>query len=308
VKSLPGTATQLLQSPAVRRGLQALIVVLVLLFFSLALYSQLPLILAYHWTFDPAYFAIALVLLIARGPAQVLPWWAILRQLGHTLPYGKSIRITYHSALARYIPGQLWYAVSRVYLAEKEGVPRLVTAISMGLEVALLVASAALVASLSLLVWRDAPLWLGALVLAALLALLLQPRLFFRVLNWGLVRIGRQRLEVELSRQSILRLLVPFVLNWLVYGAMSFALTASLYPALPLSQAPAVTGLFTAAWLIGFLTIVVPQGLVIREGLVFTFLTTLLGVPAPVATAAALLSRAWTMLGEAIWAAISTRL
>jgi hypothetical protein len=47
---------------------------------------------------------------------------------------------------------------------------------------------------------------------------------------------------------------------------------------------------------------------VVREGLVFTFLTTLLGVPVPVATAAAVLSRAWTILGEAIWAAISTRL
>jgi glycosyltransferase 2 family protein len=307
VKSLTGTATQLLQSPARRRWLQVLVVALVLFFFGLALYSQLPLILSYPWTFDPIYFAIALVLLVARGPAQVLPWWAIIRRLGYRLPFRRSIRITYHSALARYIPGQLWYAVSRVYLAEKEGVPRLVTAVSMGLEMALLVISAALVASLSLLVWRDAPLLLGGVVLAALLGLVLQPRLLFRGLNWGLTRLGRQPLEVELSRVDILRLLGPFVFNWLVYGLMSFALTASLYPALRLAQAPAITGLFTAAWLIGFLTIIVPQGLVVREGLVFTFLTTLLGVPAPVATASALLSRAWTMLGEALWAAISTR-
>ena len=124
----------------------------------------------------------------------------------------------------------------------------------------------------------------------------------------ALARLGRQPLDVRLSGLDMLRLLVPFVFNWLVYGAMSFALTASLYPALPWSQAPALTGLFTAAWLIGFLTIIVPQGLVVREGLIFTFLTTLLGVPAPVATAAAILLRLWTMLGEGIWAAISTRL
>jgi hypothetical protein len=308
VKSLPGTATQLLQSPAVRRWLQVLIVSLVLLFFGLALYSQLPLILSYHWVFDPVYFAIAFFLLIARGPAQVYPWWAIVRRLGYRMRFGTSIRISYHSALARYLPGQMWYAVSRVYLAEKEGVPRLITAVSMGLEVALLVASAALVSSLGLLVWRDAPIWLGAIILAALLVLVLQPRLLFGVLNWGLARIGRRPLEVELSGSDILRLLVPFVFNWLLYGLMSFALTASLYPALPWTQAPAVAGLFTFAWLAGFLTIIVPQGLVVREGLVFTFLTTLLGVPAPVATATAVLSRAWTILGEAIWAAISTRL
>ena len=106
----------------------------------------------------------------------------------------------------------------------------------------------------------------------------------------------------------MLRLLVPFVLNWLLYGLMSFVLTASLYPSLPWSSVPAVTGLFTVAWLIGFLTIIVPQGLLVREGLVFTFLTTLLGVPPPVATATAVLSRAFTMLGEGIWAAVATRL
>ena len=81
-----------------------------------------------------------------------------------------------------------------------------------------------------------------------------------------------------------------------------------MYPSLSWTQAPAVTGLFTAAWLVGFLTLIVPQGLVVREGLIFTFLTTLLGVPAPVATAAALLSRLSTLLGEGIWAAIATRL
>jgi glycosyltransferase 2 family protein len=308
VKSFPGTATQILQSPAVRRWAQVLTVALVLVFFGLALYSQLPLIVSYRWVFDPAYFALAWIIVIARGPAQVYPWWAIVRRLGYTIPFRRSIRIVYHSALARYLPGQMWYAVSRVYLTDKEGIPRVVTVVSLGLEMALLIVSAGLVASLSLLVWRDAPLWLGLVVLVVLMALVLQPRFLFGVLNWGLARIGRQPLEVELSRLDILLLLWPFVFNWLVYGIVSFALTASLYPTLAWAQAPAVTGLFTAAWLVGFLTIIVPQGLVVREGLIFTFLTTLLGVPAPVATASALLSRLSTMLGEGIWAAISTRL
>src|SRR5438477_6511897 len=128
----------MLHSAAVRRGLQALVAGLVLLFFGLALYSQLPLILSYHWVFDPAYFAVAAIVLIARGPAQVYPWWAIIRRLGYDLPFKTTVRLVYHSALARYLPGQMWYAVSRVYLAEKEGVPRLVTAVSMGLEAGLL--------------------------------------------------------------------------------------------------------------------------------------------------------------------------
>src|SRR5207253_8669689 len=140
-------------------------------------------------------------------------------------------------------------------------------------------------ASLSLLVWRDAPLWLGVVVWAILLALVTQPRLMFSALNWGLMRFKRKPVEVQISRWDMLRLLWPFTLNWLHYGFMSFALTAALYPSLPWSQLPAITGLFTAAWLVGFLTIFVPQGFFVREGLVFTFLTTLLAIPAPVATA-----------------------
>lgn len=307
MKSLASTGRSLLNSPVARRRLQIAAIVLVIFFFGLALLSQLPRILSYKWVLDPTYLMLAFVLLLVRGPIVVYGWWATMRVLGYPLPFLKCIRIGYHSALARYLPGQVWYAVSRVYLAEKEGVPRVITTISIGIETALLVVGAGMVATLSLIVWRDAPIWLGLVVLLILLALIMQPKLLFAALNWGLARFGRQPIEVQLSRLDILRLLWPFTLNWLYYGVMSFALTASLYPSLPWTQLPAVTGLFTAAWLIGFLTIFVPQGFFVREGLAITFLTTFLGIPGEVATAAALLSRAWTMLGEAIWAAISTR-
>src|SRR5437868_13026552 len=99
-------------------------VALVVLFFALALLSQPPQILRYNWALDPTYLALAFVLLLLRGPVVVYGWWAVMRVLGYRLPFRTAIRIGYHSALARYLPGQMWYAVSRVYLAEKEGVPR----------------------------------------------------------------------------------------------------------------------------------------------------------------------------------------
>jgi glycosyltransferase 2 family protein len=307
VKSITGTAGNLLQSPAARRRLQIGVVVLVLLFFMAAIYGQMPQLASYRWTFDPGYFALAGVLLVARGPVVAYGWWTTMRLLGYPLPFGRSVRIIYHSALARYLPGQVWYAVSRVYLAEREGVPRLVTAVSIGIETAMIVVGAVLVSALSLSVWHAAPVWLGAIILAAFLGVVLQPRLLFGALNRVLVRLGRTPIEVRLSSRDMARLVWPYTLNWLVYAIMAFALTASLYPTLSWTQAPAVGGLITAAWLIGFLTIIVPQGLVVREGLIFTFLTTLVGVPAPVATAAAVLLRAWSTLGEALWAGISTR-
>jgi hypothetical protein len=52
----------------------------------------------------------------------------------------------------------------------------------------------------------------------------------------------------------------------------------------------------------------VPQGLVVREFFIVRLLTALVGVPAPIAAAAALLSRAWSMLGIVLWAAMASRL
>jgi len=297
----------ILSSPAARRTIQVAIVALTVIFFGLAVYSQLPKILSYHWVVDPALLVLAFFLLLLRGPTVTYGWWSTLKLLGHRLPFSKAIRISYHSALARYLPGQVWYAVSRVYLAEKEGVPRVVTLVSVGLETAFLVIGAGLVASLSLLVWKDAPIWLGLVVVALFGVLIAHPDLLFNILNWGLRSIGRNPIEARLTRGDVLRLLWQFSLNWLHYAVMSFVLTAALYPSLPWSDLPAVTGLFTAAWLVGFLAILVPQGLIVREGMVVFFLTSLLGVPTPVAAAAALLSRLWTILGEGIWAAVSTR-
>jgi hypothetical protein len=96
--------------------------------------------------------------------------------------------------------------------------------------------------------------------------------------------------------------------HWLLYGLMSFALVAALFPALPVGQVPVVAGLFAAAWLGGYLAVFIPQGLVVRELLITGFLTGILGLPAPVAAAAAVLSRAWSLLGVGLWGAISTRL
>jgi glycosyltransferase 2 family protein len=101
--------------------------------------------------------------------------------------------------------------------------------------------------------------------------------------------------------------MLPFILNWLIFGAMFYAIILSIYPDLSPVYLPVITGVFTAAWVGGYLAVFVPQGLGVRELIIVTLLA-VLGVPAAVATAAALIARLWSMLGVGIWGAISTRL
>lgn len=296
-----------LGSPIVRRWLQALVIALVALFFGLALYDLMPKVMAQQWRLEPGYLLLAFALLVLRGPVPAYGWWAILKQLGYRLSWWRSVRILYYSALAGYLPGSMWHAVSRVYLAEKEGVPKLTAAISVAIESVMILLAALVVASLSLVAWPDPPLWAAALCGAVLLLVIGKPNLFFRAINWGLAHIGRNPVQVRLSSGDMVRLLLPFVLNWVIFGLMFYAILAALYPGLSPIYIPVVTGVFTAAWVGGYLAIFVPQGLGVRE-LIIVSLLAVIGVPAPVATAAALLARLWSILGVGIWGAISTRL
>ena len=296
-----------LASPQVRRWAQVIVTLLVLFFFGLALYEIWPQLASYQWHVEPGWLVLALGILVARGPLSVWGWWLILRRLGYPLSFPQSIRIVYYSALAGYLPGSMWYVVSRVFMAEKAGVPRLVGAISVAIESVLVLLATLAVAGLSLAAWPDPPLWAVAVMIALLAGVIWRPDLFFRLVDWGLKRIGRQPLGVRLSSRDVVLIMIPFVLSWLAFGLIFFALLAALYPGLPLVYEPVVTGIFTVAWLGGYLAIFVPQGLGVRE-LIIVSLLAVIGVPAPVATAAALLGRLWSILGVGIWAAISVGL
>jgi len=287
--------------------LQIIVTALVVFFFGLALFDIVPRLLSYPWNFQPVYLALAFILLVVRGPVPVYGWWAIMKRLGYTLSWRASTRILYYSAMAGYLPGSVWHAVSRVYLAEKEGVPKTITTVSVVLESVLILMAALVLAAIALIAWPDPPLWAAAIGLVILVGIIWRPDLAFKVANWGLQRFGRKPLDITLSSRDMVRLLLPFILNWIIFGLMFYAILASLYPSLSPVYIPLVSGIFTAAWVGGYLAIFVPQGLGVRELIIVTLLA-VIGVPAPVATAAALLARLWSILGVGIWGAIATRL
>jgi uncharacterized membrane protein YbhN (UPF0104 family) len=287
--------------------LQAVVAALIVLFFVLALYNLWPELTSYEWQLQPVYLVLALAVLALRGPLPAYGWWAIVRHLGYHIPFLRSIRIVYYSGMAAFLPGSVWHAVGRVYLAEREGVPRMTAAVSVVLETVLILLSALVVGALSLIAWPDPPLLAVAGGGAALLVVLLWPDLMFRVANWVLAAFGRRAIDVRLSTVDLLRLLWPFVLGWLVFGVIFHLIVLALYPTLGIEHLPVVTGIFTAAWVGGYLAVVVPQGWGVREFIIVTLLA-VVGVPAPVATAAALLARLASMLGTAMWGLISIRL
>jgi uncharacterized membrane protein YbhN (UPF0104 family) len=298
----------LLRRRRVRALLQVLIVGLILLFFARAVAREWDDIRAYQWQVQPGYLLAGIGLTILRGPVILSGWRAVLARLGYPLGWRAAVRVYFTSGMAKYLPGSLWFALGRVLLAEGEGVPRRVTGLSIGIETALITVAALTVATLGLTALPAVPVWPYAVVGAGLLAFLIWPGPAFAVLNRGLGLLGRAPVDIRLGWRDLARWLPLFLANWVVYGLISYCWTAAVFPPLTAATLPSLTGLYAAAWVIGFLALVVPNGWGVREGALITGLTGLLGLPLAAAGAAAVLSRLGGIAGEAIWAALAIRL
>ena len=72
-------------------------------------------------------------------------WMYIIARFGYSVPYGRSLKVWLLSQAGRYVPGKVWFALGRIYLNEREGVPKSVTTVATALELVLVLASAVVV-------------------------------------------------------------------------------------------------------------------------------------------------------------------
>ena len=105
-----------------------------------------------------------------------------------------------------------------------------------------------------------------------------------------------------LSMARIFRFLGVYLLLWGFLGAAFFLFITSLFP-VAVSQFFVVTGIYAFAWSIGFLSVITPSGLGVREGVLSLLLTTVL--PPATATLVALLARLWTLAAELLLGGIA---
>jgi hypothetical protein len=295
--------TSLLDLARMLAPVAGLVVVAVFLF---VLAGQAGSLRDFSWRIAPQFLIAAALIAVARGPTVVYPWWRIVRASGSPLPWGRAVRLYFHSGLARYLPGQWWFVLGRAYLAEREGVRAAVTASSTAIETVMLTGSALAVAFTGLATvpaWRSSVTpYVLALVPAAALALLVSPPLVSRLANQALRLAGREGLSISLPVTETARVLLGCLANWLLYGLIALFLLAGLSGGDHLSQAPAVIGIFAASVLGGSIGLLVPQGIGIREGVLVYLLSSLLGVPVPAAIAVAALTRLFAMGAEGLWA------
>ena len=129
-----------------------------------------------------------------------------------------------------------------------------------------------------------------------------------RFWNWLLRLARRGPLPAQLSWGEAIRALLGCYANWILYGLIAAFALAGASGGAYLAQAPAVIAIFAASVLGAAIVLFVPQGIVVREGILVYLLNALLGVPVPEAIAAAALTRLIAMGAEGLWALAALRM
>ena len=249
---------------------------------------------------------LALGSVIAGLYCTMLSWRALLADLGSPLPLRAALRIFFLSQLGKYIPGSVWPVLAQMELGRDYDVPRKRSA-TAGLVTLLLSVVAGAIVAAACVPFVDGVPWYAWLIMAVIPigALVLHPPVFSALVNKALQLMKREPLEHPLTRSGELRSLGWAVTAWIAFGVQAWAIARD-QGGTGGGLLPVAIGGFALAWTAGFLFIVAPAGIGVREGvLAVVFANYLPGGRFGAPLALALISRLMMSLGDVVWAGVA---
>ncbi|GGK65119.1 membrane protein [Sphaerisporangium melleum] len=246
----------------------------------------------------------SLVAVLAALTAGMLMWRALLADLGSPLRLTDAAKVFFVGQLGKYIPGSLWPVLAQMEMGKDLGIPRSRSAAAFFLTYPIYLASGLMVAVLTLPVFAGDSVaryaWL--LLLLPVLVAALHPRVVNGVLGLGLRLLKRPPLERPLTRHGVLASAGWAFAGWAAYGVHLWLITAGLGAAGPRALALSL-GAFALAWCLGFIVVIAPAGVGVREVAMVAALAPVLD--GGTAVAAALCSRLVVSLGDLVCAGLA---
>ncbi len=223
------------------------------------------------------FFALGCAALGAYYLVFVLGWMRILAEWGIQLSYPAALRAEMISMLAKYIPGGIWTPAARVVAARRAGVTdaALVTS-SMLLEAGLSAVAGVIVfvVGLPFVDNVDAPL-LPLVIFGAVLAVLVQPRVFRPIAHKVLRRIGYTKELPNLPARTLSALLVFYAGTWVLGGFALWLLLRSVGAHPEPVSILFLGGTAAVGAIVAVLFVFAPSGLGVREASMYGLLLAL---------------------------------
>ena len=260
----------------------------------------------WHWQINWINAVLAMIFLFIAYITASQAWRVLLHGFGHQVRLHEAFRVVYLANLGRYIPGKVWQVIGMVGLAREVNVPARVSLASFALVQAYaLPASFLLVLILlwnsdalaSLEVYRDIVYAFMAVVLVVFLILFFWPD----GLNWALNKILRlfkqESIAYKPSFGNRISIFVWYMITWILFG-LSFHFFLRALIAEPSLDIRFTAGVYIAAYNLGYIAIISPGGLGIREGVITALLASSLGEP--IAASISLIHRVLVTIAEAV--------
>jgi uncharacterized membrane protein YbhN (UPF0104 family) len=204
----------------------------------------------------------------------VIGWMRILAEWGIQLSYPAALRAEMLSMLAKYIPGGIWTPAARVVAARRAGVTdaALVTS-SMLLEAGLSAVAGVIVfvVALPFVDNVDAPL-VPLVIFGAVLAVLVQPRVFRPLAHKVLRRIGYTKELPNLRARTLTLLLVFYAGTWVLGGLALWFLLRSVGAHPEAATVVFLGGTAAVGAIVAVLFVFAPSGLGPREASMYGLL------------------------------------
>jgi len=283
----------------IQRIVTAIVVLLIFYFLLRNLvtnWSQIPFT---ELRFNPAYIVISFLCLVLYFVLLTRGWAAIVRELGGEVPYGKAFWIVSTSQIAKYVPGGIWYTLGRVYLARSEKIREEIGLLSVVFETFLLMLTNLILFLIVInFIRNDSVLSpLLSITFVIVILILLYPPLLNKLLNIALRMLRKPPVTLRAKYLSILKISTYFFALWLAQITGFYLLINAIYP-VQLTQLPNLAAAYTLSWITGFIVLLAPGGLGVREGMMTLLLSVIL--PLPLAIAISFITRVWITIFEVL--------
>ncbi|MBN2619942.1 flippase-like domain-containing protein [candidate division WOR-3 bacterium] len=249
--------------------------------------------------FNGWYIALSLLMLVLHFLSYSKSWQEIMIALGHDIKFTQSLWIIATTQIAKYLPGRIWYMIGRVYIGKKENFDSNLLAVSMILEICLLIITSGilfLIATLFSGMLQATYIILGILLIIVA-ATVIHPRILSRLVSLIVRLLHRKPVTISMSYVQMVRVSIFFFGLWLAQIIGFYFLILAIYPA-DFSMLPTLMAAYTLSWITGFVVLFAPSGLGVREGVMTLLLSSILTTP--LAIAMSFLSRIWFTFFEIV--------
>ncbi len=248
----------------------------------------------------PIKIIFAIFLFLGYLYMRAISWKFLVQYFGESISKVNSLTIWFFSEAVRYIPGNIWSFASRAYLAQQKQISKNASFLVLPTEVILVTTTTTILSSyaiVKILERGQVNLIFYILTITSLVVILA-----LLLLHKTVTKILKKLLTQNLSLRALLSAIACQFLSWSLYSAGYLVL-------IPDAKTLDLLLLYSAtllAWLIGYLTIVSPLGLGVRESAFVLLVGTRIGTAEAlvVAILARLVLIATELINLAFWASL----